>query len=186
MPSIVFTFGRMNPPTKGHERLISKVVETAKTIGGDHIVYLSHTQNNSTDPLDWKFKKRICEAAFPGVRFSKNEKVRTPFQALESFKGNFDKVILVVGGDQINEFATRMTPYAKEWGFDFSVISAGERIDESDGVDGMSASKMRKYALENNKDKFYSGLPGNLREGAKDLIFNRTQKELKKIKTTRD
>lgn len=169
----------MNPPTIGHKKLVSKVVETAKQIGGDHIVYLSHTQKAPTDPLDWKFKRRVCEAAFPGVNISHDTKIRTPFQALESFKESYDKIILVVGGDRVNEFTERMAPYPKQWGLDFEIVCAGERIDESDGVEGISASKMRQFALENKRNEFYKGLPGRLNSGIKKLVFENTRKALK-------
>jgi len=183
MSKIVFTFGRMNPPTKGHERLVSTVVETAKQIGGDHIVFLSQTHNDSTDPLDWKFKTRICEAAFPGVKISKNSHIRTPFQALEEFKGLYEEVTLVVGGDQVNEFAQRMAPYAMQWGFrGFDVVSAGQRIDESEGIEGLSASKLRAYAVDGNKEAFFNGLPSSLKEGAKALVYEKVRKGIKKAR----
>lgn len=183
MSKIVFTFGRMNPPTKGHERLVSTVVETAKQIGGDHIVFLSQTQNDSTDPLDWKFKTRICEASFPGVKISKNSQIRTPFQALEEFIGLYEEVTLVVGEDQVQEFAQRMAPYAMQWGFrGFDVVSAGRRIDESEGIEGMSASKLRKYAVDGNKDLFLEGLPSNLPKGAKNLVYEKVRKAIKKTR----
>ena len=180
MRTVVFTFGRMNPPTRGHERLVSTVLETAKKVGGDHVVYLSHTQKSPTDPLNWKFKRRVCEAAFPGVQISRDEFIRTPFQALEQFKGLYEKAILVVGGDQLDEFAARMTPYATKWGLDFEIVSAGNRIDESNDVEGMSATKLRQYALENNRALFYAGLPSKLNENIKRLVFDNTRKELKK------
>lgn len=181
MAKIVFTFGRMNPPTKGHERLVSTLVETAKNIGGNHVVFLSQTQNGATDPLDWKFKTRVCEAAFPGVTISKNLEIRNPFLALESFRGIYEDVTLVVGGDQVSEFAERMTPYAEKWGFkSFDIISAGNRVVESDDVDGLSASKLRKYAVAGNKDKFLEGLPVNLPKGVKSLVYEKVRKILKK------
>lgn len=180
MATIVFTFGRMNPPTKGHERLVSTVVETAKKIGGHHVVYLSQTQKAPTDPLDWNFKRRVCEASFPGVFISHDRNIKTPFQALESFKGVYEKVVLVVGGDQVSEFAERMSPYAKAWGMDFSIVSAGERIVESNGIEGISASKMRAFAEANNRAEFFNGLPDRLNKGAKNLVFENTKKGMKK------
>jgi len=179
MSTVVFTYGRMNPPTRGHERLITTVLETAKKVDGDHIVYLSHTQKSPTDPLDWKFKRRVCEAAFPGVNISNDELIRTPFQAFKELSNIYEKAILVVGSDQLDEFSIRMTPYAKQWGVEFEVISAGQRIIESDDIDGVSATKLRRYALENNKELFYAGLPSKLNESIKRLIFDKVRKCLK-------
>ncbi len=181
MTTIVFTFGRLNPPTRGHERLVGAVLETAKQIGADHAIYLSHSHKSPTDPLDWKFKRRVCEAAFPGVNISKDDEIRNPFQALHSFSGVYEKAILVVGGDRLTEFTNRMTPYAKEWGIEFEIVSAGIRIDESDGVEGASATKLRQYALDNNRELFYSGLPSKLNEAIKRLVFDNTRKGLKNL-----
>jgi nicotinic acid mononucleotide adenylyltransferase len=179
MTSIVFCFGRMNPPTKGHELLVSKVVETAKQIGGDHIVYLSFTQNDSTDPLDWNFKKRVCEAAFRGVNISADPNIRNPYLALEHLKDHYNRIIMVAGSDQQNEYIKRFTKYTEEWGVNFLVLTAGQRLDEGAGVESISATKMRKYASENNKSDFYSGLPSMLNKRVKQLVFTNTQKALK-------
>ena len=179
MSSVVFTFGRMNPPTKGHEKLISAVVETAKSIGGDHVVYLSQTHKAPTDPLDWGFKRRVCESAFRGVNISQDLTIRNPYIALESLAKNYDNVVMVVGSDQADEFTRRFTPYANTWGINFSVVTAGQRIVESEGVEGMSATKLRQYAAENNKEKFLLGLPGSLKENIKNLVYTNVRKGLK-------
>jgi nicotinic acid mononucleotide adenylyltransferase len=179
MKSIVYAFGRMNPPTSGHQRLVSKVVETAKAIGGDHIVYLSQTQKAPTDPLNWGFKRRVCESAFRGVNISQNTAIKNPYIALESLSKEYDNIVMVAGSDQAEEFTKRFTPYADKWGINFSVVSAGQRIVESEGVEGMSASKLRQYAAENKKEKFFLGLPESLSESIKKLIYTNVRKGLK-------
>jgi anthranilate phosphoribosyltransferase len=158
------------------------VVETAKGIQADHVIYLSQTQKAPTDPLDWSFKRRVCETAFKGVKISKDVKIRTPFQALEQLAEHYQNVTLVVGSDQVNEFADRMAPYAKLMNLNFNIVSAGQRVVESDDVDGLSASKMRQYAEEGNKVKFFAGLPTNIREDAKELIFKNTLNGMKRPK----
>lgn len=176
---MVFTFGRMNPPTKGHELLVSKVVETAKSISGDHVVYLSQTHKSPTDPLDWNFKRRVCENAFRGVNISQDTTIRNPYIALESLAKEYDNVVMVVGSDQADEFTKRFTQYADKWGIQFNVISAGQRIVESEGVAGMSATKLRQYAAENNKEKFLLGLPTSLSESIKELVYSKVRKGMK-------
>lgn len=178
--SIVFTFGRFNPVTTGHEKLVTRVLETARSLDADHIVYLSFTQNNKTDPLNWSFKRRVCENAFRGVNISDNTDIRNPYIALEYLKDRYKKIVMVAGSDQAGEYTKRFTGYTLEWGIDFSVISAGERLTESAGVDGMSATKMRQYALDNDKKSFYAGLPSSLSENVKSLVFSNTRKSLKK------
>ncbi|HEY6435208.1 MAG TPA: hypothetical protein VIY47_01345 [Ignavibacteriaceae bacterium] len=179
MNSIIFTFCRANPPTRGHERLISKVVETARNLNADHAVYLSHTHKSPTDPLDWKFKRRVCEAAFPGVNISKDERIRNPFHALEHFAGLYENVTLVVGSDRIEEFKNGMTKYVEAYGYNFNIVSAGDRIAESRGIAGLSSSKLKKYAAEGNMEKFFAGLPSLLNENIKELVYKNTRRGLR-------
>jgi hypothetical protein len=178
--TVVFGFGRFNPPTIGHQLVVSKVVETARKYNADHVVFLSQTQNNKTDPLHWEFKRRVCESAFKGVNISKDKGTKNPFIAFENLKDTYQRIIMIVGSDQKEEFKKRFTPYAKEWGVSFNVVSAGSRLVESAGVTGISATKMRKYALENNKQDFIDGLPDSLSKTVKELVFENTRKALKK------
>ena len=179
MNSIVFTFCRMSPPTIGHEKLISCLVETAKLYNADHKVFLSQTHKAPNDPLEWSFKLRVCEAAFPGVSISRDPAIRTPFQALESFKGKYNKVFLIVGEDRIEEFSTRMTPYAEKWGFIFEVISAGNRNPLTEGVEGISASKLREFAMNGEDEKFLSNLPKAINKKVGELLLRNTKKGLR-------
>lgn len=177
--TVVFTFSRMNPPTIGHERVISTIIETAGKYKADHKVYLSQTCKAPSDPLDWEFKLRICKAAFPGVSISEDADIKTPFQALENLSSQYDRAILVVGQDQVNEFKTRMTKYAKIWNIDFHIVSAGNRNPESDGIEGVSATKLREYAVNGNKEAFFSNMPSNIKRDAKKLIYSNTIKGMK-------
>lgn len=179
MKSVVFTFGRFNPPTTGHFKLVSKVVETAKQKNADHMVYLSQTHKAPTDPLEWFFKRRVCESAFRGVNISSDTTIRNPYIALESLAKEYDNVVMVVGSDQAEEFTKRFTRYADDWGITFQVVSAGERLVESDGVEGISATKLRQYAAEGDKEKFYLGLPEALSENIKKLVYTNVRKGLK-------
>lgn len=178
MSTVVFTFGRFQPPTKGHELLISKVVETAKQVGGDHVVYLSQTQRVTTDPLEWNFKRRVCEAAFRGVNISNDLAIRNPFIALEHLKEHYDRIIMVAGSDQANDYK-KFSKYTEEWGVNFLVLTAGMRIDESDGVEGISGTKMRQFALDNSYEKFRECLPAALNENISLLTFKNVRKGLK-------
>jgi hypothetical protein len=169
----------MAPPTIGHEKLISCLVETAKNYKADHKVFLSQTYKPPTDPLEWSFKLRVCQAAFPGVSISKDPAIKTPFQALESFKGKYNNIFLVVGSDQINEFSSRMTPYAEKWGFIFEVISAGNRDPLMEGIEGISASKLREFAINGEDEKFLSNLPKAINKRVGELLLRNTKKGLR-------
>jgi nicotinic acid mononucleotide adenylyltransferase len=179
MKSIVYTFGRFSPPTVGHERLIKTVVEAAKLIGGDHVVYISQTHKAPADPLDWNFKRRVCETAFRGVNISSDISIRNPYIALETLKESYDNIVMVAGSDRIENYLANFAPYAREWRINFNVVSAGQRIMESENIDGISASKLRQYAAEGNKEQFFNGLPTSLNENIKRLVYNNVRRGLK-------
>ena len=178
MKNVVFTFGRMNPPHAGHQRLVTKMVETAKSLNADHVLYLSQTQNNTTDPLDWNLKRRICESAFRGINISNDTTLKTPYMALESLCRQYNHITLVVGSDRIDQFKT-MPAYAEKWGSDFDIVSAGERIAESEGIEGITASKQRYYAVNGMKRKFMEGLPSTLSESIGELMYRKIRFALK-------
>lgn len=175
----------MNPPTIGHQKLVHKVVETAKALDADHVVYLSFSQNNKTDPLEWAFKRRVCQSAFHGVNISTDPSIKNPYTALESLKEKYNKIVMIAGSDQVPEYTKRFSSYARDWGVEFEVVSAGERLVESTGVEGISATKMRQLALENDRLAFYQGAPSTLSNGVKKLVFENTKKALKFDKNVR-
>lgn len=177
--TIVFTFGRFSPLTIGHVRLFNKVTEVAKIKNADHNIFISQTYDNINNPLDWSFKIRVCKSVFKNINISENKNIKTPFMALDSFIGEYRNVILVVGQDQLIEFQNRMTAYAKTKGFIFSVISAGDRIIDSNGIEGISATKMRQYAKNGNKNLFFDNLPMTLSDNIKHLVYRRTRQGLK-------
>jgi len=176
--TIVFTFGRMSPPTIGHQKLVTKVVEVARSRQAHHAVYLSQSYDNVRNPLEWDFKRRVCEAAFKGVNISQDISIRSPFIALNSFIGIYENAVLVVGQDQVSEFEDRMLEYAGLNGINLEVISAGNRIDEAEGVEGISATKMRQYAIEGKKTLFLENLPTTLNANIKNLVYRNTRKKL--------
>ena len=166
----------MNPPTKGHEKLVSKVLEIAKIKSADHMIYLSQIQKAGTDPLEWNFKRRVCEAAFKGVNMSSEISIKTPFQALELLCEKYDDIYFVVGSDRIANFRERMTPYAKQWGSKLSIISSGRRTLHESDVSGVSSSKTRLYATTGSKDKFMESMPSTLSKEIKNLVYRNIRK----------
>jgi nicotinic acid mononucleotide adenylyltransferase len=104
MKKVVFTFGRLNPPTVGHQKLVDKVVSAAKKEKADAKVFLSHTQNNKKDPLNYAEKIRFARKAFGKViEQSKSKTIIQILQELE--KSGFTDVVLVVGSDRVTEFS---------------------------------------------------------------------------------
>ena len=171
----VFTFGRFNPPTTGHEKLI-KALASQVVAGAKMYVYPSHSQNAKKDPLPHAKKIAYMKKMFP--KYSKNiitSRARNIFEiAVELFDKGHKAIIMVVGSDRVDEFDKLLNTYNGEqarhgfYGFDdIKVISAGDRDPDAEGVTGMSASKMRAAAAENDYASFQKGLPKGFREGEK-------------------
>lgn len=177
--SVVFTFGRFSVPTRGHEKLIDTVATVARNKGADHAIFVSQKQDLPKNPLSWDTKKRYLELFFPGIRISDNKSVKTPYQALEVLGKSYDTVYLVVGKDRYSEFAQGMEKYLDDFGIkNFEVISAGERDPESDSIQGISATRARLAAKENDFESFRDMLPTRANDkSAKDLFLS-LQKEL--------
>ena len=178
MKKVVFTFGRMNPITKGHQRLVRKVKDLAKKDRADAHVYLSHTQDSKKNPLSYKQKIGYAKSAFGSIVKQSNDK--TVINILKSLQKNYSDVVMVVGSDRVNEFKKLLDKYnGKDFKFDtVNVVSSGNRDPDADGVEGMSASKMRELAKQDNYVDFKMGLP-NLREPKMKQIFTDVRKGMK-------
>jgi hypothetical protein len=153
----VTAFGRMNPPTIGHEKLVDKV----KSIDGDHYIFLSQTQKPKTDPLPFDVKLEFAKKFFSGVNVG-HPTVRTPIQMLQMLEQlGYTDVIYVAGSDRVESFTKLFNDYnGKEYNFDsIQVVSAGERDPDADGAEGMSASKMRAAAASGDYESFATGTP---------------------------
>lgn len=157
----VITFGRMNPPTVGHEKLVNEIIKTAIAVKGTPLVYLSKTQDAKKNPLSYDDKIKFGQALF-GKNIIVKSNAKTIIQvAQELQKKGYKDLVMVVGSDRVREFETLLNKYnGKDYTFDsIDIVSAGERDPDSDGVDGMSASKMRALAAEGNFDLFTKGIP---------------------------
>ena len=172
---IVFTFGRFQPPTQGHELVINKVVSLAKQHKYDNMIYASQSQDNKRNPLSWKDKRGFLVEMFPKANISFASAIKNPFDVLTAlYNENYQNVIMIVGSDRVQEFKSAMKKYVKD--FDsFKIISAGTR-NNSSGVSGLSGSKMRAFVLKNDYISFSAGLPKSYRNGKK--LFEKLQKEL--------
>lgn len=170
MKTVVFTFGRMNVVTAGHELLVNKIVAVAKAHRAVPMVFLSHSQDKKKNPLPYLDKIRIVQKAFGRVVI--NSPARTAIEVLKTLDGRFENVIMVVGSDRVEEFDRLLNTYnGKEYAFaNIIVMSAGERDPDADGVTGISASKMRQFAADNNLAQFKAGLPVKLQSDAASIM----------------
>lgn len=180
---IVFTFGRFNPPTTGHEKLIEKVAAVAKKENADFMVFPSHSQNPKKDPLDIKTKIGFMKKMFPNYakNIIQNNKAKTAINvATLLYEMGYKECAMVVGGDRVTEFKTLLNKYngveGKHGLYDFKggieIHSAGERDPDAEGVTGMSASKMRAAAAANDYESFKKGLPPKFEKTTGKKIFD--------------
>lgn len=171
----VVSFGRFNPITIGHEKLVNAVMSEAIKRKGEPAIYMSHTQDPKKNPLSYDQKISLGQSAFGKV--VKKSTAKTLIEVAKELSGKYSELVIVVGSDRVNEFETLMNRYnGKEYNFEnISVVSAGERDPDSDDVSGMSASKMRSLAAKKDLEAFKNGLPKKLKSSAKkvyDMVRN--------------
>ncbi|ADO99601.1 cytidylyltransferase [Cyanophage S-RIM12_RW_29_1109] len=174
--TISITFGRFNPPTVGHEKLLAKVAREAKSNGGEYRIYPSRSEDPKKNPLDAGTKIKYMRMAYPdhANAIVDNGDMRTIFDVLTALDSDgYSSVNIVVGGDRVSEFNSLAQKYNGElYTFDeIKVTSAGERDPDAEGVEGMSASKMRKAAAEDDFDAFSQGTPEGLGKDGSEKLF---------------
>jgi len=172
--SMAFTFGRFNPPTIGHEKLINKV---ASVRADDYRIYLSRSEDAKKNPLGANEKLKVMKGMFP--RHARKIEINTTNMILDIcsmlYKQGVTEIFMVVGSDRVREFETIINKYNDiksrhgHYNFDnVNVLSAGERDPDAEGASGMSASKMRAAASKGDLASFKRGLPRGV--NANDLM----------------
>ena len=185
--TLTVTFGRFNPPTVGHEKLMSAAKKASA--GGPLKVYPSRTQDPKKNPLDPDMKISFMKKMFPDYEENiiNDSEMKSIFNVLQAADGDgYSNVNIVVGSDRQAEFENLATKYNGElYNFDQTrVISAGVRDADAEGVEGMSASKMRKAVMDDDFESFRKGTPKNLDDGDTQALFDavRTGMGVKKKK----
>jgi len=184
---ITVTFGRFNPPTVGHEKLIDAVASEAA--GGTYKIYASQSTDPTKNPLHYSEKVKVMRQMFPkhARNIIEDKSIKTFFDvACKAYQDGFTRFVLVVGQDRVTEFSKLLQKYEgqklkNDGYYDFpggiEVVSAGHRDPDSDDeVEGMSASKMRQAVRDNDLRSFSKGLP----HGFEDAIglFNLLRKRM--------
>jgi nicotinic acid mononucleotide adenylyltransferase len=167
--NVAFAFGRFNPPTIGHEKLVEKLLKVASGTKSVPMLYFSHSQDKSKNPLSYINKAKYLRKAFGKLVTPSNS--RNVIQILQELeKKGFRQVTMLAGSDRVNEFKALLNKYnGKEYNFDkISIVSAGERDPDSDDVSGMSASKMRAAVKADDFTSFKKGLPHKLQRSKGD------------------
>ena len=173
--TLTITFGRFNPPTTGHEKLLDKVA--ASSDEGDYIIVPSRSQNKKKNPLDPDTKVSVMRQMYP----THSEKIvndpanRTIFDVLKkAHMDGYTNVRIVGGGDRVQEFERLSNDYnGKLYAFDnVEVLSAGDRDPDAEGTEGMSASKQRKAAAEGDFAAFRKGVPSTMNSKQTKDLYN--------------
>lgn len=172
----VFTFGRFNPPTVGHEKLIHTVHSVAKEHGATGHVFASHSEGTSKDPLPQKIKiKHLMNVAPKGVDVHGSSKEAPSFlhAAKKLHDAGHKHLVMVAGSDRVDDYKKKLAQYnGKEGHYNFKsikVVSAGQRDPDAEGVEGMSGTKMRSLARSGKMKEFKSGLPKALHPHADEI-----------------
>lgn len=156
----VVGFGRLNPPTIGHAKLVDKIHELSKKLRGEPMLYVSHSQDKKKNPLSYEEKIKYAQKAFG--KTVKKSPSRTLIEVLKELeKKGYTKVYWIAGSDRLKEYQKLFDKYnGKEFTFDtLEVVNAGDRDPDAEGVSGMSASKLRALALDGDKSAFIKGTP---------------------------
>ena len=168
----VITFGRMNPITAGHEKLANAVLQQAQKHDGTPYIYLSQSQDKNKNPLSYNDKIKYAQKAF-GKSVIKS-RARTIIEVMVELTGKHKNVVVVVGSDRVQEFKKLLDKYngsSAGYAFnDIKVVSAGQRDPDAEGVKGMSGTKMRGFAADNDVKKFATGLPSKLKTSAAAIL----------------
>jgi nicotinic acid mononucleotide adenylyltransferase len=180
----VFAFGRFNPPTIGHQKLIETVLQTAEKANGKAYLFLSHKQNNKTDPLNFAEKQAYIQQFYPKLAVG-DAGANTIIKALQKIQAEGrTRIIMVAGSDRVEEFKKLLNQYNGKpdkqgndlYKFDFiDVVNAGQRDPDAEGVSGASASKARELA---NKGQWHEFSKIAMGGDESKLVYNKIQDAL--------
>lgn len=181
---VVMAFGRMNPPTIGHEKLVDKVKEIAHDYNAPHHIIISHSVDAKKNPLDIKRKLIHAKRFFPGSNIEASSKEQPTFlqHASRLNAAGYDHLIMVAGSDRIPEYEKKLDQYNgthKGALYNFKKIevkSAGHRDPDAEGAEGMSASKMREHSQNNDFGSFKRGIPPHVQEKHAKELFRDVRK----------
>ena len=175
---LIFAFGRFNPPTTGHAKLMREVIIQARKNNANHIVYASASQDKRSNPLDVRTKVQFMKKMFPQNKIqAAGGTQRTFMEILKFYNRMYGEIVMIAGSDRINEFQKLADKYnGKDYNYkSIKVVSSGERDPDAEGVTGMSASKMREMAKNDDYRSFKKGVVG-LNDSDTRKLFNAVRK----------
>ena len=175
---LIFAFGRFNPPTIGHAKLMREVITQARKNNANHIVYASASQDKRSNPLDVRTKVKFMQKMFRQNKIkAAGGTQRTFMEILKFYNKMYGEIVMVAGSDRINEFQKLADKYnGKDYDYkSIKVVSSGERDPDAEGVSGMSASKMREMAKNDDYRSFKKGVV-SLSDSDTKALFNAVKK----------
>ena len=169
----VFSFGRLNPPTIGHQKLLQKIIQTSRKENGYACLFVSISQDAKKNPLSASKKITYIKKMFPKEAGKIQIKdSHTVLDALVELNDKYDRLVMVVGSDRVGDFKSLLNKYNgvdSQHGYykyeDIQIVSAGERDPDAEGASGMSASKMRAAAASGDYESFALGIPDTFKDG---------------------
>ena len=181
---VFFTFGRMNPPTIGHGKVMDALAK--KSGKADYKVFVSQSQDAKKNPLSYSDKIKHTRKMFPkhARNIMVDKSVKTAINAMVAlYDQGYKSVTMVVGDDRITEFEVLLKKYngtkARHGFYNFkniNIVSAGKRDPDATGVEGMSASKQRENASKNDFVSFSQGVPKSMSNPDTRKLFNDVRK----------
>lgn len=184
----VFTYGRNNPPTIGHEKLFDKTMEVANSHGVKPHIFTSHSQDEKKNPLSAEHKVKLIQSAYPDANVGSSSREMPSLFHLAShlYNQGHRHLVMVAGSDRVKEYQETLNKYNGVPGrhgmykFDsISVVSAGRRDPDSDDpASKMSGTLLRTHASSGNKKAFHAGLMSKLSDEDKEGVYKATRKAM--------
>jgi|2_EtaG_2_1085320.scaffolds.fasta_scaffold06156_3 hypothetical protein len=180
MNKVVFTFGKFNPPTKGHLLVVDEIKRLSNQFGCSYKIFTSQKKDNKRNPLSYEKKILFAEKILQ-VNIEQSREIVNIFDVIKSLeKDGYDDLIMVVGSDRKKVFEKKLLHYV---GGEFNInslqiVSAGIRDCCGSGVSAISSSKMRQYAKDNNFEAFRVGLPKTIHNKDTKSLYTEVQKGL--------
>lgn len=179
----VLAFGRMNPPTRGHQLIIDKINDTARMYGGTPMLFLSHSNDSKKNPLSYDIKLQWCEKAFDDKVQVVESTAKNMYEALqELYSDGYTDIVYVCGSDRFGE-AENLYKYngipnkSGQIIFDFNsikiVMAGNERVESFDDipVEKVSASMQREFAATDQLQQFMYGCPERLSANERKELY---------------
>ena len=186
---LTIAFGRFNPHTAGHEKLLQAAKKAAA--GGDLKIYPSRTQDNNKNPIDPDMKVSYMRKMFPDFeeQIVNDPEMRSIFNVLTTAsEEGYKSINIVVGADRLGEFENLAMKYNGDL-YDFEeikTISAGPREDDAEGIEGVSSSKQRKAVMDDDYQAFRKGLPKSVDDADGQALFDAVRTGMKRKKTQKE